>query len=138
MPRGRLGPPLAALLALCSSAATAQETRIEGIYSNEPGCASGFNPGDPKRLYLRDSGVQEYEGGCFFLEKTPDMAQEGAPEAPAFVAIGYCATPAPAVPRLFHVGPLTEREDGRWTLMLAYEAEGRLVATEFHPCPGTE
>lgn len=129
---------LAALLAFAGDA-HAEEPLIMGVYSSEPNCASGVEEFSERWSYLHDGGVDEFEAGCFFVEKFVDTSWadqvDGAPDVfPNFIAVGYCQEPGFATPHLFQVRRFGALADGRFTLMLSYQDGAHTNETEYFPC----
>ncbi len=138
MPNARRLIAALAFAALAGTAAAEQEPLLDGVYSNEPGCASGHDPTSGDISYLHDWGVEEYEGGCLFLEKIPDETHDReAAHFVGFVAIGYCQEPGFTTPHVFHVRRHAELPDGRFTVMLVFQDGAETNETEYHPCAGS-
>lgn len=125
-----------ALAALWPLGAAAQDgVTLDGVYSSEPACASGYDPLSGTRSYLVNDGIEALEGGCFFLEKTADdVGNHQNAGFNGFVAIGYCQEPGLTTPHLFHVRPHADLADGGRTVMVIYQDGATTHEVEYYPC----
>ncbi|MCI4663717.1 MAG: hypothetical protein MRY74_03255 [Neomegalonema sp.] len=108
------------------------------VYSSEKSCKSGYTPHSETHSYLTREGVEEFEGGCFFLKIFPDTtgATGRKDDFAGFVALGYCQEPGATTPYIFHVRRFSELASGKYTLMLSYQDRGKQIEVEYYPCPG--
>lgn len=126
-----LGAAMAAILS-ATGAAQAEDPFpsdfLEGVYSSEPGCASGYEPmRDGAITYLTADGLSAIEYLCEFLR------YDGVSGGRGFVAITACSAPGEMTPELILVRALSPADGPAEQVEVLYH--GEVEPTVFHHCP---